>query len=274
MRLGKPLPLSDDALANLAKLTPDVMLASKALFQSTVPPRYRTLLDASIAGATVTAGAETLYAWDPKEGKYIYLPTGRYVQPMEIRNQAIEPMIRRSKDAQRALSAQLQTQELTLAEWQTQMISQIKQAQTAAALAANGGEKNTNDSDKEEIALLILALLLLFRKFSQDIQRKIQPLNGLLLVRSDLYAGAARGTFESVGEYVARVYLGRTQERRVLGDAEHCHTVRSRAESVLGRPGLLGCVELEKLGWQKIGSLPPIGVSPCRSNCKCHFIYR
>jgi hypothetical protein len=272
MRLGKPLPLSDDALTQLAKVTPADVLASKALFQSTAPKRYRTLLDASVAGSSVSA--ETLYAWDPKEGQYIYLPTGRHINPLEIRNQAVEPMIRRSKETQRALSAQLQSQEIGLAEWQTQMIGQIKQAQTAAGLAANGGEKNTNDSDKEEIALLILALLLLFKGFGQDIQRKTQPLNGFLMSRSDLYANAARGTFEAVGGYVARVYLGRAEEKRILGEAEHCHTVRGRAESILGRPGFEGCVELAAKGWQPINSLPPIGVSPCRSNCKCRFIYR
>ncbi len=272
MRPFSPLPLSDTDLEQLAKVTAADVLASKALFQSAVPPRYRSLLEATVAGTSVST--ETLYAWDPKQGKYIYLPTSRHVQPLEIRNQAIEPMIRRSKDAQRALSAQLQSQEIALAEWQTQMIGQIKQAQIAASLAANGGEKNTNDSDKEEIALLILALLLLFRKFGQDIQRKIQPLNGLLMVRSDLYANAARGTFENVGTYVARVYLGRKQERRVLGIGDHCTSVRGRAESILGQPGLEGCVELAEKNWQPIGSLPPIGISPCRSNCLCHKEYR
>ena len=119
-----------------------------------------------------------------------------------------------------------------------------------------------------------MALLLLLRGFAREVASGKQARNGILLVRSDLYASAARGTYEDMGTYVNQVYGGRTQERRVLGDAEHCRTVRTRAEAVLGQPGLEGCVELAAKGWQPIGSLPKIGQSPCRSNCKCTKIYR
>jgi hypothetical protein len=60
------------------------------------------------------------------------------------------------------------------------------------------------------------------------------------------------------------VYYGAAQERRRLGVAEHCRT----------HGDLEGCVELHDLGWQPIGSLPRLGQTPCRTNCKCHWQFR
>lgn len=251
--------LSDAMLRNMAHITDADIAAGKSLFDSVAPRGYRGLLDAPLKGAS---SANSRIVWDATAGRYIL--AGRRVPPLEIRTRVIERLILSAKRTQRTLSAQLQNREITLPEWQSAMINSIKQTQTAAALTANGGEKNTSDSDKEEIAALILALLLLFRKFSQDIQRNRQPLNGLLIVRSDLYASSARGMFEDVSGYNARVYQGKTEERRVLGNADHCRTDGE----------LEGCLELAAKGWQPIGSLPPIGKSPCRSNCKCTKVYR
>ncbi len=272
MNIGRAIPFRQAQLEQLAQMTTLDIETARAFFEGSTSPRYRSLLTSSLRQASVTA--VTPYVWDPRIGQYRRTSTGRPISPLEIRTAAIEPVILRSRQIQRTLSSQLQAREISLAEWQTQMITQIKQTQLAAALAANGGEKNTNDNDKEEIALLLLALLLLFQGFAEQIERQQQPLNGMLLVRSDLYASAARGVFEDVGTYVARVYLGRTEERRVLGVAEHCHTVRTRAESILGTSTLEGCVELAEKGWQPIGSLPRIGQSPCRTNCRCHKEYR
>jgi hypothetical protein len=264
MNVGKPLPLSESSLVNLAQVTEADLLAARALVQATAPRRYRELLQSSMIRPTVTT--ETPYGWDPTIGRYIDVRTRRPVNPFELRDQVIEPIILRSRQLQRSISTQLQTGEIRLAEWQSQMITTIKQAHVATALVANGGEKNTNDNDKEEIAALILLLLLLFQDFSTQIWKRQQALNGLLFVRSDLYASANRGTFETMSGYVASAYLGKTEERRLLSPAEHCETDKVH--------GLQGCVELANLRWQPIGSLPKIGKSPCRSNCKCRFIYR
>lgn len=261
--IGRAIRFSEKALGELSQVGEADTLAAKSLWRSAVAPHYRSMLDASLVGKKSADGSPS-WAWDAKAGRYVYMPSGRRVQPFEIRNQAIEPVILSSRQNQRAISTQLQNREITLAQWQTQMIGQIKQTQVAAGLAANGGEKNTNDSDKEEIALLILALFLLFQDFSTEIQRKRQPLNGLLLVRSDLYANAARGTYEDMGSYVASVHLGKTEERRLLSPGDHCTNDHQYT----------GCVELAAMGWQPIGSLPKIGASPCRSNCRCRKEYR
>jgi hypothetical protein len=262
MARGKSLRLSDSQLKDLSAVTPIDILSAVSLWRRSVPFRYRTLLQASVAGATDPG--ISLYAWDAVNGGYIYIPSGRPVPVLEIRRNAIEPLIASSKVSQRSLSAKYQAGGLSLADWQKAMIESVKSAQVAAMLAANGGEGNTNESDKEEIALIILALLLLLGKWADDIEDEVAPTNGLLLVRSDLYAAAARGSFEDITGYIERVYMGKTEERRVLGHAEHCET----------RGHLKGCIELAKLGWQPIDSLPKLGQTPCSENCKCHFEYR
>ena len=275
MRLGSPLSLNDKALEQLAQVGPLDVEAARALWLRSVPLLWKRLLDASLLGAPGTS--DSPYAWDPRAGQYVYLPTGRHVPPLTIRDQAIEPLIARAKQAQRALGVQLQEQSITLAEWQRGMIEQVKPAHVAAALAAGGGEKNASDRDKEKVALLILALLLLLRGFAREVATGKQARNGILLVRSDLYASAARGTYEEMGTYVNQVYVGRTQERRILGEPEHCHNVQSRADAIAGvepEPPFIGCIELAAKGWQPIGSLPRLGNTPCRSNCKCTFDYR
>ena len=173
-------------------------------------------------------------------------------------------MINASRSAQRSLATQLQSGDTRLSDWQRSMIDQIKQTQIAAALAANGGDENSSKVDYKEIAATILALLFFFRGFSKDIEAGKQPLNGFLFLRSDLYANAARSTFEEIRRYGMATYFGAAQEKRELGPAEHCRT----------HHGLKGCVELHDLGWVPINTLARLGQTPCRTHCKCRFIYR
>lgn len=258
----KALPFTEDALAQLAAITPADVEMARALWTRTVPLRWKRLLESQTVG--VDPELSTPFVWDAQNRRYIHLASKRYVPFQEIRDQAIEPLIRASKVAQRALSTSLQSKETTLPEWQRAMIDQVKQTQVAASLAVGGGEQNTSDADKKKIAALILLLLLLLRGFAEDVAVGKQPTNGQLLVRSDLYAAAARDTFEEVRRHGMAVYFGAVQERRRLGVAEHCRT----------HGDLEGCVELHDLGWQPINTLPRLGVSPCRTNCKCHFQYR
>ncbi len=260
--MAKAIHFSEGQLTQLADVTPLDIQAARDLWARTVPLRWKRLLESQTLG--IDRELTTPFVWDAQNRRYIHLASRRYVPFTEIRDQAIEPLIRASKDAQRALGSQLQARETSLTEWQRGMLDQVKQTQIAAALASNGGDANTSNADYKKIAALILLLLLLLQGFAEEIEEGAQLLNGLLLVRSDLYAGAARDTFEEVRRHGMAVYFGAVEERRMLGKAEHCHTDRDMA----------GCVELHDLGWEKIGTLPRLGETPCRTNCKCRFIYR
>jgi hypothetical protein len=258
----KAISFTETQLADLAQITDvDIQLA-RELWTRTVPLRWKRLLESQTVG--VDAQITTPFVWDAQSRRYIHLASRRYVPYTEIRDQAIEPLIQSSKAAQRALSTRLQTRDSSLVEWQRGMLDQVKQTQVAAALASNGGDSNSSQTDYKKIAALILVLLLLLQGFANDLEEGTQPLNGILLVRSDLYASAARDIFEEVRRHGMAVYFGAVQERRRLGIAEHCHTDRD----------LEGCVELHDLGWVPINTLPRLGQTPCRTNCKCHFQYR
>ena len=75
--------------------------------------------------------------------------------------------------------------------------------------------------------------------------------------RAGMYAEAGRGTFEDVRGDVAKA-AGNTEERRILGAADHCSD----------------CVVEAAKGWQPIGSLRAIGDSLCKTHCHCRKEYR
>lgn len=260
-KISRPIRLSDKQLEEISKPSAFVKEAARALWIARVPSRWKPLLDSQ----TLTPGAvlTTPFVWDASSRRYIDRARRRYIPFSEIRDQAIEPMIQSIKAEGRALGAGLQ-ESGDLATWESGMIDRLKLAQTAAGLAANGGISSSSPDDDEKIAALILFLLLLLRDFAYEIYTGKQPINGLLFVRSDLYAAAARDSFEEARRHSMAVYFGATEERRRLGRAEHCHTDED----------LEGCVELADLGWQPIGSLPRLGDTPCRTNCHCRFDYR
>jgi len=262
MRNLKTIKFSESALEQMAQVTQADSMSAKALWTQTVPLKWKPLLDSQTIG--IDDPLNSVYVWDASSRRYVHLRSKHYVSFQDIRSQAVEPLVVRSKQLQRAISQQLQSGAMTLAEWQIQMISNIKQTELAAALAANGGEQNTSEADKKKVAAAILLLLLFFKTFAEDIEAGTQALNGSLLARSDLYAGSARSIFEETQRVGMAVNFGEVEERRVLGVAEHCH---SDGE-------LDGCVELADRFWSPINTLPPLGKTPCRANCKCHFTYR
>lgn len=263
--IGRELPLSEKALEQISKPSPLDNEAARALWVSRVPSRWKRLLESQ----TIRPGAviSSPFAWDASSRRYIDVRTRRYVPSIEIRNQALEPFIRASKETLRSLGTGLQSGG-ALADWERAAIEEVKLSQVATSLAVNGGTGSGTEEDNDHTAEIILLLLLLLHGFAGEIRKKVFPLNGRLLIRSDLYAYSARSTFEEKRRFGMASYFGATEERRVLGRADHC----TDDDDPSGE--LSGCVELQDLGWKPIGTLPRLGDSPCRTNCKCRFIYR
>lgn len=261
MRIGRALPLSDSALESFSQVSEIDIAAARSLWASSVPDRWKSLLDAP----TVRAGAKVSgpFVWDGISRRYISLRSRRYVPFTLIRDRAIQSLIDSTKQAGRAIGKTLQ-ETGDLSGWERSMLEQVKTTGLAASLVAHGGPDKMSEEDKKRTAAEILLLLLLLRRFASEIQTKRFPINGRLLARSDLYFAAARGTFEEARRYGMGAYFGAVEEKRVLGIAEHCHSDED----------LEGCIELADLGWRPIGTLPRLGQTPCRSNCYCRFDYR
>ena len=155
------------------------------------------------------------------------------------------------------LSERLRDGTISLEDWEAEMIALVMMIHlTSTALAVGGWEQMTSadtlaaqEAGQSQVEYLIL--------FAIAIAAGTVVLDGRFLARVRLYGQAGRGTYWST---VGRVMgaSGYTQEQRVLHPADHCRD----------------CVEYADRGWQAIGTLPTIGDSQCRSNCRCSFEYR
>lgn len=154
---------------------------------------------------------------------------------------------------------------ISLAEWQASMRGMIRLIHRQATIAALGGVENVTQSMWGYEGSLVKKQYQYHDGFVDDIiENPAKWLSiGLLLQRMRQYMQAEWSTFESVLGRQA-MQDGNTEERRVLGVADHCTT----------QGGLEGCVELSQKGWQPIGALPAIGGAPCRMNCHCTKEYR
>jgi hypothetical protein len=209
------------------------------------------------------------YGWNPLlrggTGGYIDLATGRAVKFSLVRDE-LERIIDDSKLSMRDVTQRLIDGGISLADWQLEMTTYIKDANIAASVSARGGWAQMTQADWGRAGQAIRKQYDYLGNYANQIYDGKQPLNGNALVRSQMYADASRGTFEQSRRKLEETQGGMTQERRLLAasDANNCET----------HGDLIGCKELAALNWKPINTLPAIGGAPCRTNCRCRFIYR
>jgi hypothetical protein len=78
------------------------------------------------------------------------------------------------------------------------------------------------------------------------------------IARAESYGSVVWGASQEIARATIKNNRIFDQERRWMAVAEHCQS----------------CPEAAAMGWQPIGTLPPIGDSECMNNCKCSFSYR
>ena len=197
------------------------------------------------------------FGWNEQAGRYVDLESGRFVKFIEVRG-ALESVMESAGASMHDLTQQLIDQQISLADWQSGMMDQIKLAHVAAGSAANGGWAQMSQSDWGATGQLIKEQYEFMRNFSNQIASGEQLLNGQALVRADMYGEAARGTFETMQTRYQLINNGMEEEIRILGEADHCD----------------GCLEQAALGWQPIGTLDDIGEEECLTRCHCTKKYR
>ena len=199
------------------------------------------------------------YAFDERLnrglGAYRNLSTGRIVPRSQIITE-LENVAKVSRANMRSLSERLIAKQITIAEWQTRMAAEIKTVHVTQAAAAKGGWAQMSQADWGHVGYKVREQYKYLQGFANDIASGKQPLNGRVLARAEQYGKSGHGTFESVRGRVA-TSKGLTRQRRVQHSQEGC----------------AGCKTVASLGWQPIGSLPPIGSQECRSNCLCSDEY-
>lgn len=196
------------------------------------------------------------YGWNSDAQRYINLSTGQFVSAAQVRT-ALDQAILSAKDGLRDVSQALLDGQISLADWQTQMAQQIKLIHCASASAAAGGWAQMTPADWGRVGQQLRQQYAYLQRFALQIESGAQALNGSLITRALMYGEAGRGTYEDFRRAEAQ-RRGMTHERRRLGAAEHCED----------------CVRYAGWGWRPIGTLPRIGQSRCRTNCKCAFEFR
>ena len=204
------------------------------------------------------------YRWNPAlgtTGRYI-APSGRMV-PQKTVTGEMEWVIGGVKGEMQSLSRDLQSGNISLQEWYDGMRDRVKIIHTLDAAIAKGGWAQMSQSDWGAVGAITKFQYGKLNDFALQIADGL-ALDGRFLVRAGMYADAARGTGEDMKRREADRNPTLTEEMRELGAADHCTT----------RNGVLGCIELNDMGWQPIGTLPRIGDTPCGTNCHCNFVFR
>jgi hypothetical protein len=199
----------------------------------------------------------TGYAWVESLHNYRDLETGRMVNRETIAG-SLNDLIDASAVQMNELTQSLIDGGISLADWQSGMMQQIKVTHTASAALANGGWAQMDFSDWGKTGQLIREQYDFLRNYAKEIANGTQALDGRALVRSDLYADAANGTFWEMDKR-GHVQDGYEEGRRVLEPgADHCED----------------CEEYASEGWMPIEDIPEIGNSQCLTRCRCEITYR
>lgn len=198
------------------------------------------------------------YGWNERIGKtggYYDFRAHRIVSPRAV-DAAVDEFLAASRDAVIGYTEQLKAGALSLAEWQSRMREEIRDTHRALAAIRGGGWQNTTPADWGRVGAELRTQYRYLDRFARQIMTNRQSLDGTATSRAAMYVNAARKT----GEELRRSRAARrwNEERRRLSPAEHCGD----------------CLEFAARGWRPVGSLPPIGASVCRTNCRCVFEFR
>lgn len=207
-------------------------------------------------GVIVKSKLTPTFGYNVKAGRYVS-PQGRFVKAEQVRA-ALDTALQRSQDEIRYLSRDLQAGRLSIAEWQTAVGKEIRNAHRASAALAKGGWAQMTSEDNAKLGPAIKAELGYLARFGQQIEAGDVKLDSAgFLNRAGMYAQAPRATYHAY-ETAAMSERGMTEVRSILGVAEHCSQ----------------CVSEAARGWIAIGEEVPIGARTCLVSCHCRLEYR
>lgn len=193
--------------------------------------------------------------WNEMSGRFTD-SAGRFVSDASVR--AVVDAVADQASARLAAAAQAMLDGTkSLGAFQAEAMQIIKTSHVATATLAHGGAEQMTFSHYGSAGRAIRDQYEYLRSMADDVASGRQPLNGTLPARAAQYGQHARVLFETERGR-GQAERGYRFERNVLGAArDHCSL----------------CPELSARGWVPIGSLPPIGSRPCRSQDRCSIAY-
>lgn len=207
------------------------------------------------APASALASPASRYRWNAVASRYLD-ERGKFVGRKAVRTEldyALEQATRRA----RALAEDLRRGAIPLDAWRREIRGVVKQVHLYSAASAKGGWAQLSPADYGRIGRLVRDEYAFLERFRGEIASGKETLDGRFLARVELYTLAGRQTYHSV-ERAMMAEHGQTEERSILGDADHCE----------------GCLAEAAAGWVPIGTSTPIGQRTCGRRCKCRIAYR
>jgi len=195
------------------------------------------------------------FRWNSTAKRYIG-SNGQFVSKTAIRS-GLDTFITQATDTMGTISRQLVSGEMSLAQWQTEMMVLSKDANLAGAALERGGWYSMDPSDFGRVGAKQRGEYTFLNNFADEIASGTQRLDGTLPNRARLYGEQGRVTYYDFAEASAK-RDGFAEERSRLTPSDSCD----------------GCITEERKGWQKLGQMVPIGDRDCLSNCNCYVEYR
>lgn len=187
------------------------------------------------------------YSFNQKSQRYYDKTNGKFISRNQVR-EAVNLNLKNKTNIASDIAQAYNNKELTNVEFEQLMVKLIK---TTYIQNYKIGNPDLTASDNETIRQRLVEEYVYLRRFTNELPN-LSPAQ--ITARAKMYFS----NISSFDEGSRRSYRqnGWLWERRKTSIAEHCSD----------------CVYYAKLGWQFIGTLPPIATrSACLANCKCYF---
>lgn len=197
------------------------------------------------------------FGWNAQSQRYTELATGRFVPLADVKRAigGSNGVIVNARIEIETISEQMARGEIEIDEWQDRMGLAVKNLDLATMAAGKGGIAQLTQRDYGLAGQRLRFDYERLELFARDIESgRIK--GNRIIQRAKLYAERRNGIYENTRRDAALEVF--TQERRTLGNAEHCDV----------------CIEEAAKGWVEIGTLKKLGDSPCLMRCKCSFRFR
>lgn len=197
------------------------------------------------------------WVFDSSIHNYRDLDTGRILSNADALD-FVRQSIDAGAKATDQLAALLDVGRLRADDWYTLMREEIKGEYIRQYLLGIGGIQQMDAAKWGQVGGMIADQYRYLSGFRDEIaagELSIEQIKA----RSQMYIRSAREGYERAQARVAND-KGMTQEKWVLGEAEHCDD----------------CLAYAAMGWQEIGffPVPGAGATTCLTNCQCHREYR
>ncbi len=195
------------------------------------------------------------FFWNRKTGRYHDTNTKRFVARSVILKH-IERQNRLSKTYLENQARRLVNREISLSQFQTIMMDEIKRSHIRMALLASGGKDGISKAGYGATGQILKNQYGFLSRFVNQIERG-ELIEKQIIRRAGLYASSSRIAF-SKAELVNRQENGVQYAKRLLdSQAMHCPS----------------CIRYERQEWTPIDQIVPRGVNcECHQNCRCIIV--